>query len=57
MAHDHVRPCSLFDLTDLEEQKKCFNFKNLQPLWAEENLSKGGTNRIFYRDQSKKLKS
>lgn len=54
---DHVRPCSLFDLTDPEEQKKCFNFKNLQPLWAGENISKGGTNRIFYRDQSKKLKN
>lgn len=24
----------------LKEQKKCFNYKNLQPLWAEENRSK-----------------
>ncbi len=38
---DHIKPCSLFDLTDPEQQKECFNYKNLQPLWAEENLSKG----------------
>ena len=38
---DHIKPCSLFDLTDPEQQKECFNYKNLQPLWAEENRSKG----------------
>ena len=37
---DHIRPCSSFELTDIEEQKKCFHFSNLQPLWAEENLKK-----------------
>ena len=25
-----------------EEQKKCFHFNNLQPLWAFDNISKGG---------------
>ena len=39
---DHIRPCCSFDLTIEEEQKKCFHYTNLQPLWAEENLSKGG---------------
>jgi hypothetical protein len=38
---DHVKPCSSFDLTNLDEQKKCFHYTNLQPLWAEDNLSKG----------------
>ena len=38
---DHIKPCSKFNLTDEEEQKKCFNYKNLQPLWASENTSKG----------------
>lgn len=37
---DHIRPCSSFDLTDPEQQKQCFNYKNLQPLWAKDNLSK-----------------
>jgi len=39
---DHIRPCCSYDLTLEEEQKKCFHYTNLQPLWAEENLSKGG---------------
>jgi len=38
---DHIIPCSSFDLTKKEEQEKCFNYRNLQPLWAKENLSKG----------------
>jgi hypothetical protein len=37
---DHIRPCADFDLTNPEEQKNCFHFSNLQPLWAEENLRK-----------------
>jgi len=37
---DHIRPCNSFDLTKPEEQHKCFHFTNLQPLWAEDNLSK-----------------
>ena len=37
---DHVRPCCSFDLKNEEEQKKCFHYTNLQPLWAVENLSK-----------------
>lgn len=38
---DHIKPCSSFDLTKLDEQKKCFHFSNTQPLWEFENLSKG----------------
>lgn len=38
---DHIRPCVSFDLTDINQQKECFHYSNLQPLWAQENLSKG----------------
>ncbi len=37
---DHIRPCSSFDLRDPEQQRACFHFSNLQPLWARENLTK-----------------
>jgi hypothetical protein len=37
---DHIMPCCSFDLTDLEQQKKCFNYKNLRPLLAKENCAK-----------------
>ncbi len=37
---DHIKPCSKFDLSDPIQQKICFNYKNLQPLWAEENIRK-----------------
>lgn len=38
---DHIRPCASFDLTDLEQQRECFHYSNLQPLWSEDNLIKG----------------
>ena len=37
---DHILPCSSFDLTLDEQQKKCFHYTNLQPLWQFDNLSK-----------------
>jgi len=37
---DHIIPCNAFDLTKEEEQKKCFHYTNMQPLWAEDNLRK-----------------
>jgi hypothetical protein len=36
---DHIRPCASFDLSKESEQKKCFHYTNLQPLWAKENCS------------------
>jgi len=40
---DHIKPCASFDLTDPEQQKQCFHYTNLQPLWAEDNLKKSDT--------------
>jgi len=37
---DHIIPCTNFDLNKPEEQRKCFNYTNLQPLWAKENIIK-----------------
>lgn len=37
---DHIIPCNCFDLTDNDERLKCFNWSNLQPLYAQKNLSK-----------------
>ena len=38
---DHIKPCASFDLSKPKEQRKCFHYTNLQPLWAIDNLQKG----------------
>ncbi len=38
---DHIKPCASFNLSKFKEQLKCFNYNNLQPLWAIDNLRKG----------------
>ena len=38
---DHIRPCASFDLSDKEQVIQCFNWRNLQPMWASENIIKG----------------
>jgi hypothetical protein len=40
---DHIIPCDFFDMTKLKHQKICFNYKNLQPLWAVDNIKKGNS--------------
>jgi hypothetical protein len=40
---DHVDPCSSFDMNNPYDQKECFHYKNMQPLWAEDNWKKGST--------------
>ena len=45
---DHVVPCSMFDLKKDENQKICFNWCNLRPLYAEDNLVKNNT--LFWSD-------
>jgi hypothetical protein len=37
---DHIKPLSKFDLTIKEQLLLAVNYKNLQPLWAVENLKK-----------------
>lgn len=34
---DHILPCSSFDLSQELEQRRCFHYTNLQPLWEYEN--------------------
>ncbi len=38
---DHKKPISSFDLTREDQQRQCFHFTNLQPLWAIDNIRKG----------------
>lgn len=39
---DHIRPCASFDLSDPNQATLCFHYSNLQPLFVDENLRKGG---------------
>ena len=43
---DHIIPISSFDFTKNENILKCFNYKNLQPLWKLDNRTK--FNKINY---------
>jgi hypothetical protein len=38
---EHIIPCYAFDLLDPIEQKRCFNWRNLIPMFGRENCSKG----------------
>jgi hypothetical protein len=46
---DHIKPCTAFDLTDEQAQRECFHYSNLQPMWKDENIRKGGRNQIKTR--------
>jgi hypothetical protein len=37
---DHIKPVNTFDLTDEKQLKECWNYKNLRPLWAKDNLTR-----------------
>jgi hypothetical protein len=37
---DHIKPVNTFDLTDPIQLKECWNYTNLRPLWAKDNLSR-----------------
>ena len=38
---DHIIACANFDMSDPEQQKICFHYTNLQPMWGEHNIKKG----------------
>ena len=38
---DHITPCRAFNLIEPSEQRKCFHYTNLQPMFKKENESKG----------------
>lgn len=38
---DHIIPQASFDLSDIEDTRRCWALSNLQPLWAVDNLRKG----------------
>ena len=44
---DHIKPLASFDLTDRQQFLEACHYTNLQPLWADENLSKGKKVEIF----------
>ena len=37
---DHIKPCFSYNFSKDEDIKECFNWKNLRPCWAKENLQK-----------------
>ncbi len=50
---DHVKPCKSYDLSNVEEQYKCFHWTNLRPCWAQENMEKSDTVDIDLIEQHK----
>jgi hypothetical protein len=40
MHIDHRIPCAAFDMSNPVERKACFHYKNLQMLWAPDNIRK-----------------
>ena len=54
---DHIKPCASFDLTIESEQRKCFHYTNLQPLFATTDIAKqhGHMNEIGNLNKQHKL--
>lgn len=47
---DHIKPLSLYDLTDPAQLAEACNYSNLQPLWAADNIRK--LNKLDYNPKS-----
>jgi transposase-like protein len=54
---DHIKPCDNFDLTNIEQQKQCFHYTNLQPLFKTSGIAKkfNYINEIGNRNKSNKI--
>lgn len=37
---DHIIPCERFDLTNEDHCRVCFNWRNIRPLWGEDNWNR-----------------
>lgn len=51
---DHIKPCASFDFTNEQDQRECFHYTNLQPLWAKDNASKSSWYNGVRYDKRKK---
>ena len=53
---DHIKPCSSFNLADMEQQKQCFHYTNLQPLFKTTEIAESfGYNELGNRNKGNKL--
>jgi len=51
---DYIKACANFDLTKLEEQLKCFNYKNLMPRFITTDIARQfGSDQIGNRNKNK----
>lgn len=56
LSIDHKIPCDAFDLTIEKEQRRCFHYTNLQPMWLSDNIKKGNSILPEYADVLLNLK-
>lgn len=52
---DHIFPCSSWDLSNEIQQKLCFHYTNLQPMWGKDNMVKN--NKFNQDDKDEYIKN